>query len=83
LSPLNSSIFVDRVCWGDAVSSFLVAAVRGEEERAVELLGQAMTEGLFAQQWGVEYPKWDFHIDPDFESLRDYPPFQELIAPRG
>jgi len=70
--------------WGHATYwRAVVAAVRGEEERAVELLGQAMTEGLFALQWGAEYPKWDFHIDPDFESLRDYPPFQELIAPRG
>ena len=70
--------------WGHATYwRAAVAAVRGEEERAVELLGQAVTEGLFAQPWGAEYPKWDFHIDPDFESLRDYPPFQELIAPRG
>jgi hypothetical protein len=23
------------------------------------------------------------HIDPDFESLRDYPPYHELMRPKG
>ena len=23
------------------------------------------------------------HIDPDFESLRDFPPYQELLRPKG
>ncbi len=60
-----------------------IAAVSGEPDEAVGLLAKAMNRGLFAEPWGTEYPKWDFQIDPDFESLRDYPPFQELIAPRG
>ena len=41
-----------------------------------------MTLGLFTAQWGAEYPKWDFHVDPDFESLRDYPRFRALTGPR-
>ena len=28
--------------------------------------------------WGLNY-----HFDLDFDSLRDYPPFQEFIKPRG
>jgi hypothetical protein len=24
-----------------------------------------------------------WHRDPDFESLRDYPPFQEFLRPKG
>ncbi len=30
--------------------------------------------------WG--YGLW-LHRDIDFESLRDYPPFQELLRPKG
>jgi hypothetical protein len=60
-----------------------IAAVQGDRENAVQLLTEAMTRGLFAKPWGAEYPKWDYRIDPDFESLRDYPPFQELVGPQG
>jgi DNA-binding SARP family transcriptional activator/tetratricopeptide (TPR) repeat protein/TolB-like protein len=59
-----------------------IAAARGDRKEAVELLANAMTHGLFAEPWGAEYPKWDFTVDPDFASLHDYPPFQELVSPR-
>jgi tRNA A-37 threonylcarbamoyl transferase component Bud32/tetratricopeptide (TPR) repeat protein/TolB-like protein len=52
-----------------------LAALLGDRERAVALLRQAFDEGLHAR----ESP----HIDPDFESLRDYPPYQELMRPKG
>jgi DNA-binding SARP family transcriptional activator/TolB-like protein len=52
-----------------------IAAVRGERELAVELIRNAFAEG---HSWWL-----DLHYDIDFESLRDYPPFQELIRPRG
>jgi DNA-binding SARP family transcriptional activator/TolB-like protein len=70
--------------WGHAAYwRATMAAVRGDREETVERLAEAMLLGLFPVQWGTEYPKWDYHIDPDFESVRDYKPFQELIAPRG
>jgi tetratricopeptide (TPR) repeat protein len=70
--------------WGHATYwRSVLAAVRGERELAVDLLGKAMAEGLFAQPWGTEYPKWSFLADPDFDSVRDYGPFQELVGPRG
>ena len=52
-----------------------IAAALGERERAVALLQDA-----FAQGW--EYSVWD-HRSIDFESLRDYPPFQKLLRPKG
>jgi hypothetical protein len=60
-----------------------MAAVRGEPGAAVGHLSEAMNLGLLAGQWGVEYPKWDYHVDPDFESLRDDTRFRELVGPRG
>ena len=52
-----------------------MAALLGKRERAVALLRQAFDEGLHGRR--------SLHIDPDFESLRDYPPYQELIRPKG
>jgi len=65
-------------CWRAAM-----AAVGGDSAAATEYISEAMRLGLFADQWGAEYPKWDYHIDPDFESVRDHEPFRELIGPRG
>jgi len=70
--------------WGHAAYwRATIAAVRGDREATVERLTEAMQIGLFPVQWGTEYPKWDYHVDPDFESVRDYQPFQDLVAPRG
>jgi hypothetical protein len=52
-----------------------IVAVLGDGEQAFELLRQA-----FAQ--GINYGLW-LHRDIDFESLRDYQPFQELMRPKG
>lgn len=52
-----------------------LAALLGNRERAVALLHQAFDEGLLARS--------SSQIDPDFESLRDYPPYRELIRPKG
>jgi hypothetical protein len=59
-----------------------LAAILGERERAMALLHQAVKEGGFpdgghdGQGHGLGP-----HSDPDFESLRDYPPFQKLMRP--
>jgi tetratricopeptide (TPR) repeat protein len=51
-----------------------VAALQGRRAEAVELLRKAM-EGDLERHF--------LHIDPDFESLRAYPPYRELLRPRG
>ncbi len=53
-----------------------IAALLGEQERATNLLRDA-----FAQ--GFPYGYFNPHADMDFESLRDYPPYQELVRPKG
>jgi len=63
-------MFGENFCW-----SARIAALLGERERAVELLRQAFARGY---QYGP-----DLHSDPDLEPLRDYPPFQEMIRPKG
>jgi len=52
-----------------------IALLLGDRDSAVDLLSDALARGL---PFGLY-----FHNDPDFESLRDYPPFLELIRPRG
>ena len=51
-----------------------LAALRGDRDEAVRLVRQALQHGLR----GVMF----LHLDPDFESLRDYPPYRELIRPK-
>jgi tetratricopeptide (TPR) repeat protein/TolB-like protein len=51
-----------------------LAALRGDRDEAVSLVRQALHRGLR----GVMF----LHLDPDFESLRDYPPYRELIRPK-
>ena len=48
-----------------------LAALGGDRERAVPSLRQPST-------WASRYRMY-LHLDPDFESLRDYPPYRELI----
>ena len=73
--------------------AFLPLIVRVEVEAGPQVYGLLLTcmgtgavcmgLGLLAGQWGAEYPKWDFHVDPDFESIRDRAPFRALVGPRG
>ena len=48
-----------------------MAAILGDREKAVALLRLAFQRGLNGRTY--------IHIDPDFEPLRDYPPYQELM----
>jgi hypothetical protein len=55
-----------------------LATILGDRDRAVALFRQALDQGydgIYGYGYGV-------HADPDFESLRDYPPFRELIRPK-
>ena len=52
-----------------------ITALLGEREEAVRLMKQALSEGV-----GYEYLH---RMEIDFESLRDYPPYQELMRPQG
>jgi TolA-binding protein len=52
-----------------------IAAALGEEDNAVKLLEQAAAEGRSYDTF--------WRRDLDFFKLRDYPPFQELIRPKG
>jgi DNA-binding SARP family transcriptional activator/tetratricopeptide (TPR) repeat protein len=51
-----------------------IAAAQGDRAGAVELLGMAFGEGLVHGRL--------HHLNRDFESLRDYPPFEALMRPR-
>jgi hypothetical protein len=55
--------------------SACIAAHLGDKDRAIELLTDAASEG------GVVSVR--HHSDPGLEPLWDYPPFQELIRPKG
>jgi serine/threonine protein kinase/tetratricopeptide (TPR) repeat protein len=48
-----------------------IAALLGEQDRAVRLLREAFAQGA---DYGISW-----HRDPDLESLRDYAPFKELM----
>jgi tetratricopeptide (TPR) repeat protein len=52
-----------------------IAAQLGEKDRAVDLLAEAFSQGK-------EYSYYT-HINIGLEPLWDYPPFQELIEPKG
>ncbi len=54
-----------------------IAALLGDREEAMTLLQQAIDK---AANYG--FGVW-LHRDMDFESLRDYPPFQEFTRPKG
>lgn len=50
-----------------------IAALLGEKEHAVSFLRDALSQGQ-------EY--YRLHADIDLETLRDYPPFQDLVKPK-
>jgi tetratricopeptide (TPR) repeat protein len=55
-----------------------LAAILGDRDHAVELYRQALDQG-YDETYGAGF---GVHADPDFESVRDYPPFQELVRPK-
>ncbi len=60
---------------GNFYWSACITAILGEREGAVERLREAFARG---------YPYGPYiSVDPDLEILRDYPPFRELIRPKG
>jgi len=59
-----------------------IAAVLGQKERAVALLREAVAQGIGCTAHYGE-PIEDCHRDMDFESLRGYAPFDELLRPKG
>lgn len=62
-------IFGNHTYWRACIASLL-----GEEEQAVAMLREALSQGQ-------SYTR--LHADLDLERLRDYPPFQELVKPKG
>ncbi len=52
-----------------------IQAMLGDRDQAVSLLRQAFAEGLGYGIW--------VHREPSFQSLRGYPPFDELVRPKG
>jgi predicted Zn-dependent protease len=52
-----------------------IAASLGEKDQAVTLLKDSFLQGY---AYGLY-----LHIDFDFESLWDYPPFKEILKPKG
>ena len=52
-----------------------IAAVKGDREGAIALLRQALREG-YARLYSL-------HAEHDFESLRDFPAFREILKPRS
>jgi tetratricopeptide (TPR) repeat protein/TolB-like protein len=57
-----------------------IAALLGEREEAVRLLREALDRGYIADGVGLSF---DLHRDMDFEGLRDYAPFLDLMEPSG
>jgi tetratricopeptide (TPR) repeat protein len=53
-----------------------IAAILGAREQAVALLREAYDQGT-----GFRF--WMMHSDPAYEPLRDYPPFEEFMRPKG
>jgi tetratricopeptide (TPR) repeat protein/TolB-like protein len=60
--------------WVPLWSRAAIAAQLGEKERVMELLRQALGRGA----WYIE-----LHVDHNLEPLHGYPPFEELVKPKG
>ena len=58
-----------------AYARAVIAAALGERERAMVLLRQSGPPGAPLRS--------GLHLDPLLEPLWDYPPFQELLRPKG
>jgi hypothetical protein len=51
-----------------------MAALRGDRQRTVDLIREAFEERLGGRMF--------LHLDPDFESVRDFPAYRELVQPK-
>jgi tetratricopeptide (TPR) repeat protein len=75
-APYSAAI---RLYWRACITAHL-----GEKDRAVGLLTEAFAKGLSydgyqkSSDWA-----WPLHSDTDLEPLWHYPPFEELIKPKG
>lgn len=54
-----------------------IAAGFGRKDEAVSLLQEAFAQGIGWNIW------WRLHWFPDTQQLRDYPPFEKLLQPKG
>jgi hypothetical protein len=52
-----------------------IHSLLGERAKAVELIKKSFKQGRHFDVY--------IHHDTDLEPLRDYPPFQELLKPKG
>jgi len=61
-----------------------IAAQLGEKELAVDLLRQAAMQGCGGSIGGIpQIPALVFHANMDLEPLHGYPPYEELLKPKG
>ena len=60
-----------------------IAALLGDRDRAVSLLREAIARGISCALRLAGPPMEDCHREMDFESLRGYAPFDELLRPKG
>ena len=59
-----------------------IASLLGEKETAVRLLREAISQGASPDRLHI-ISETRAYEDMDLEPLRDYPPFKELIRPKG
>ena len=69
---------IERQLVADGLHMYAAAVIAhlGDRDRAVELLRRSLTESTSTFRQIVQ---WDLDLEP----LWDYPPFQELIRPKG
>ncbi len=72
--------------WGKHLAwSLRIEAVLGRQQRVVAQLRRAFAQGLL-HNWVRNregfHSIW-LHSEPEFNALRDYEPFQELVRPKG
>lgn len=79
LEELSNLYDAKHAIFHRGIAPYLIARIYanlGEKEIAVEYLRKSVEEGrLFGWWW--------FSFDLDFTSLKGYPPFEELIKPKG
>ncbi|MFZ5788146.1 MAG: TPR end-of-group domain-containing protein [Acidobacteriota bacterium] len=71
LARIEAPFLFGRPAFGRAC----IAALLGERQRAVDHLRESIAQGNSYDA--------SLHCDMDLESLRDYPPFVELLRPKG
>jgi predicted Zn-dependent protease len=74
--PLCTAVFW-RAC---------IAARLGHRDQAVAFLARGRTQGLWLFQNAQNRQFWHIlgpHVEPSFTAMRGYPPFDELVRPKG